>query len=403
MTATDLGLMLDLKSPWKITEVKIDHAAHKIELRVSCEGTVWIEGGQALHIHGYEEREWRHLDFWQYETVLKAKVPRLKDPVSGKTQNVAVPWAGVGSRWTRAFENHAIEALRIAHTISDAAKLLRLNWHSAQRIMDLAVERGMDRRKEEEIEMLGADEKSFLRGQNYISVLTDLEGRRVLDVKPGATKEVVKSLIEETLSESQRQAVKAVAMDRSGTFKAAVTEALPQAKIVFDSYHLAADLNKAVDTTRREENKQLSSEGSDILKGTRFQWLSEPTTMKSEVLSSFEALAKIQLKTSRAWGLKELFKGLYEQKDAEAGAKYFDQWVGKAKCSRLPAMKKVAESFKASREWILNWFEYPITNALTEGLNSVIQGLKTAARGFRNAASYRTRILFFAGKLELQA
>ena len=401
MTATDLSLMLDLKSPWKITDVKIDHAAHKIELRVSCEGTRWIEGEQILHIHSYEEREWRHLDFWQYETVLKAKVPRLKDPVSGQTQSVAVPWAAVGSRWTRAFENHAIEALQMAHPISDAAKLLRLNWHSAQRIMDLAVERGMNRRQEEEIEELGVDEKSFLRAQNYISVLTDLGGRRVLDVKPGATKEIVKSLIEETLSESQRQAVKAVAMDRSGTFKAAVTEALPQAKIVFDSYHLAADLNKAVDATRRAENHQLSSAGNDLLKGTRFQWLRDPTTMKPAVFSNFETLAKLQLKTSRAWMLKELFKGLYEQPDAAAGARYFDQWVSKAKRSRLPAMKKVAESFKASRAWILNWFEYAITNALTEGLNSVIQGLKTAARGFRNAASYRTRILFFAGKLEL--
>ena len=401
MTATDLSLMLDLKSPWKITDVKIDHAAHKIELRVSCEGTRWIEGEQILHIHSYEEREWRHLDFWQYETVLKAKVPRLKDPVSGQTQSVAVPWAAVGSRWTRAFENHAIEALQMAHPISDAAKLLRLNWHSAQRIMDLAVERGMNRRQEEEIEELGVDEKSFLRAQNYISVLTDLEGRRVLDVKPGATKEIVKSLIEETLSESQRQAVKAVAMDRSGTFKAAVTEALPQAKIVFDSYHLAADLNKAVDATRRAENHQLSSAGNDLLKGTRFQWLRDPTTMKPAVFSNFETLAKLQLKTSRAWMLKELFKGLYEQPDAAAGARYFDQWVSKAKRSRLPAMKKVAESFKASRTWILNWFEYAITNALTEGLNSVIQGLRTATRGFRNAASYRTRILFFAGKLEL--
>ena len=401
MTATDLSLMLDLKSPWKITDVKIDHAAHKIELRVSCEGTRWIEGEQILHIHSYEEREWRHLDFWQYETVLKAKVPRLKDPVSGQTQSVAVPWAAVGSRWTRAFENHAIEALQMAHPISDAAKLLRLNWHSAQRIMDLAVERGMNRRQEEEIEELGVDEKSFLRAQNYISVLTDLEGRRVLDVKPGATKEIVKSLIEETLSESQRQAVKAVAMDRSGTFKAAVTEALPQAKIVFDSYHLAADLNKAVDATRRAENHQLSSAGNDLLEGTRFQWLRDPTTMKPAVFSNFETLAKLQLKTSRAWMLKELFKGLYEQPDAAAGARYFDQWVSKAKRSRLPAMKKVAESFKASRTWILNWFEYAITNALTEGLNSVIQGLRTATRGFRNAASYRTRILFFAGKLEL--
>jgi transposase len=403
MTANDLGLMLDLKSPWKILDVNLDHATHKIVIQVGCEGTLWIEDGQTLHIHGYDEREWRHLDFWQYETVLKARVPRLKDPVSGKTQSVTVPWAGPGSRWTRAFENHAIQALQIAHTVSDAAKLLRVNWHSAQRIMALAVERGMARRQEDQMETLGADEKSFLRGQNYISVLTDLAGRRVLEVKPGATKEVVKSLIEESLSPQQRKAVKAVAMDRSGTFKAAVSETLPAAKIVFDNYHLAADLNKAVDATRRSENKQLSSQGNDLLKGTRFQWLSDPATLPPTVLSSFEILAQKQLQTSRAWGLKELFKGLYEQKDAEAGARYFDQWVQKAKRSRLPAMKKLAASFQASREGILNWFDYQITNALTEGLNSVIQGLKTAARGFRNAASYRIRILFFTGKLELQA
>ena len=41
------------------------------------------------------------------------------------------------------------------------------------------------------------------------------------------------------------------------------------------------------------------------------------------------------------------------------------------------------------------------TNAIAEGFNSRIQSIKSSARGFRNFANYRLRILFHCGKLHM--
>lgn len=402
MRARDLELMLGLKAPWRLKEVNTDHTARRVVLRVECGATVWgdPESGKRLHIHSWEKRTWRHLDFWQYETVLEAEVPRVLDPESGETRMVQVPWAGAGSRWTLAFEALAVEVLRGARSLEDGRRLLRLSWESAQRLMERAVGRGLARRRTEDIRRLGIDEKSFGRGQSFVSILTDIDGRRVLEVVPGASEESGRHLIG-TLPREQQEKVAAVAMDRSPAFIAAVEKSLPRAGIVHDPYHLAADLNKAVDTVRRQEHKVLLREGDDTLTGTKYLWLSDPHHLSGSRLQSFTRLAERALKTARAWEYKELFKGFHEQPGAEEGRAFFIQWHRRAMRSRLEPVKKVARSFMHSLPRLLTWFEHRISNAAAEGFNSVIQALKAAARGFRNHDHYRTRILFHCGKLDL--
>lgn len=402
MKAEDLEAMLGLRAPWRVAATEIDHEARRVSLKVVCDATEWRdpETGQRLHIHSWEERTWRHLDFWQYETVLQARVPRVLDPRTGKTAMASVPWAQSGMRWTLSFEAIALEVLRAARSVEDACKLLRLHWDSAHKIMERAVERGLAQRKFEALPHLGIDEKSFGRGHNYASVLTDIAGKRVLEVVHGANQEQASALLS-SLPELQRAQVQAVAMDRSPAYIAAVTHSLPQALIVHDPFHLSADLNKAVDQVRRQEHRQLLLQGDATLTGTKYLWLRNPLNMSAHQLTSFTSLAQLTLKTSRAWQLKELFSGFYEQHSAAKGADYFECWRRRAQHSRLEPMKKVARSFASSLKGLLNWFAHPISNAMAEGYNSVIQSIKSAARGFRNFAHYRIRILFHLGKLKL--
>ena len=98
---------------------------------------------------------------------------------------------------------------------------------------------------------------------------------------------------------------------------------------------------------------------------------------------------------------KENFRGFWEQESVWHAEGYFKRWYASAIRSRLDPIKKVARSLKAHLSGLLNYFLYPITNAVTEGLNSKIQQIKANARGFRSFANYRTRILFFCGKLDL--
>jgi transposase len=402
MTHKDLETMLGLSAPWKLLSTEINHTTRTAILRVGCETTLWVdpESGRRLHIHSHEERRWRHLDFWQYESVILASVPRVRDPETGTTEMVAVPWAGAGSRWTLAFETLALAVIQASRSLEDARRLLRLSWDSARNIMARAVERGLSRREDDNLPHLGIDEKSFGKGHNFISVLTDIDGRRALEVVQGADKPSALGLLG-TLSWEQVAGVQAVAMDRSPTFIAAVSEALPGAAIVHDGYHLSADLNTAVDKVRRQEHRILLSIGDTTLTGTKYHWLTNPLNMEPEKLTAFSRLASLALKTSRAWSIKELFGGFWEQPDAAAGAEFFGNWYARTIRSRLEPMKKLARSFKRSLPFLLTWFAHRISNSTAEGINSVIQLIKAAARGFRNFANYRIAILFRCGKLDL--
>jgi transposase len=402
MRLKDIETMLDLCEPWKLTGMEVDHEAKIVRLTVRCEeSTLWADAsGQRLHVHGWEKRQWRHMDFWQYETVLEAEVPRVKDPATGETWVVNVPWAEKGSRWTKCFERLAVEWLGASRSVEEGRQLLRLSWNSANGLIIRGVKRGLHRREQEVMPLLGIDEKSFGRRQSYVSVLVDIKGKRVLEVVKDATKEAGCELLG-TLSAEQRDGVVAVALYRSPTYVASVEQELPEALIVHDRYHLSAELNKAVDQVRRAEHKVLQQCGIDALTGTRYYFLMVPEDMSGPQLDRFTVACRVARKTARAWDIKEVFAQLWDQPNREEGEKWFEPWFRRTVRCRIPVMVKLAQSFRRSKERILTWFEHRITNATSEGFNSVIQQLRAAARGFRNFEFYRSRILFHCGKLDL--
>jgi transposase len=170
-----------------------------------------------------------------------------------------------------------------------AAALLDLSWDAVYHLMGRAVARGLKRRQLDSIRHVGMDEKSFGRGHRYISVLTDLDQSRVLEVVPERTQEAAEALWQ-TLSEEQRRQVEAVAMDMWEAYENAARVQAPQAQIVHDKFHIAKHLNEAVDQVRRREHKQLMREGDQTLKGSKQLWLFNPKNLSEEQQASFEEL-----------------------------------------------------------------------------------------------------------------
>jgi len=393
---------LELSEPWKVKAVRMDIAGRKVEIDIECTKQVWADpaSGQRAHVHGYEERRWRHLDTMQFETVLIARVPRLKY-ADGSTELAATPWAGKHSRFTLMFEAWAVQVLQASRSTSAACGLLGLSWSAAHSMMERAVNRGLERRDVEDLQRIGIDEKSFGKGQDYISVLTDLDQGRVLEVEPGRDKASALKLLEKIPAKQQGEIV-AVAMDMSGSYAAAVEEKLPEADIVYDRFHVSQLLNQAVDQVRRAESKKLSAEGDEVLKGTRYNWLFHPANLGDARRETLKALLKRNLKTSRAWRHKENFEGFWDEPGRWHASGYLSTWYVMAIRSQLEPIKRVARTLKGHTERLLNYFSHRITNAVTEGLNSRIQEIKSSARGFRNFENYRVKILFHCGKLDLQ-
>ena len=393
--------LLRLEAPWRVTAVEKDLAKETVTVCVRWPERTAVgcpQCGKACGVHDrLPERTWRHLSVMQYTLELRCAVPRCECPEHG-VKAVRVPWAEPGSRFTVQFEAFAVAVIAASRSLTQAAELLRLHWDSVQRLIDRAVARGLARRSTEGLRRVGLDEKSFLRGQRYVSLMTDLQQSRVLEVVEGRDTAQAMALWA-ALPPEQRGLVEAAAMDMGANFVAATRQAAPQAAIVHDRFHVAKHLNEAVDRTRREESARLAARGDQSLRKTRYLWLQG--TIPERHQASFGELLEMNLKTSRAWLYKEQMIEFWGQPDAARGARFFHQWYRTVMRSRLPKVMAVARTLKAHLVHLLTYFQHPITNALTEGFNSKIQAIKADARGFRRFANYRSRILFFWGKLDL--
>ena len=231
-------------------------------------------------------------------------------------------------------------------------------------------------------------------------MLTDLEESRVLDVVAERTTQAAGQLWQ-TLTPEQKQTVEAVAVDMWEPFIKTIEEQVPGADIVHDKFHVSKYLGEAVDKVRRQEHKELMAQGDETLKGSRHLWLYNPQHFSTDQAQEFAALKDLHLKVARAWAAKELFSKFWAYQQEGWARRFFKDWFGWVSRSRLKPMVAVAQMLKRHLPNLLTYLKHHITNAVTEGLNSKIQSLKSAARGFRNFQNYRTRILFFCGKLDL--
>jgi transposase len=400
--AAHYGMLLGIQSPWQVKRAKLEVTQRLVDIEVEHDTRMPVRCPQCQrecprHDHA-PERTWRHLDVMQFTTQIRARSPRCTC-VEHKVVTVTPPWAEPGSRFTLMFEAFAVQVLLACASLTQAAELLRLDWDSVQRIMDRAVQRGLQCRSTEAVRQVGLDEKSFGRGQDYVSLMTDLVGRRVLEVVEDRTTEAAVTLWD-CLSEPQREQVEAASMDMGANFAAATTQAAPKAKIVHDRFHVSKHLNEAVDKVRREEHRRLLAKGDDSLKHTKFLWL-QGAAVEGERALAFAELCERELKTAKAWAYKETFVEFWLQPDGVTAKRFFEDWYQTVMRSRLEPLKKAARTLANHLVGLLNYFDHRITNAVTEGFNSRIQAIKAAARGFRRFQNYRTRILFFCGKLKL--
>lgn len=158
-----------------------------------------------------------------------------------------------------------------------------------------AVARGLLRREVDEISHVGIDEKSFLTGHKYASLMVDIDGERVLDVVEGRTLEAANELWSR-LPEDVRHGIDAVAMDMWDAFITSTKANAPQADIVHDKFHISKYLNTAVDKVRRAEHKVSMKDGDETLKGAKYLFLKRPENMTENERERFGALRMDNLK-----------------------------------------------------------------------------------------------------------
>lgn len=400
--------VLGLTEPWVVEGVELRQPEQEVWVRVGPRpGAVLKCPDCSAACVGYDraaERRWRHLDTMQYRTILISQVPRVKCSEHGVRQ-VRVPWSEERSRFTALFETWAIRLLHET-TVSGVAELLGLSWDEAAHIQRRAVLRGLARRTEEPVRVIGVDETSFQKRHEYVTVVNDLEGNRVLWVGDHRRESTLREFWESRSREQQRS-VRVVVMDMWDPYIAATRECLPNglSKIVFDRYHVSAQLTAAVGDVRKAEQRELrqagESERAVQLKGRRFTLVRGKARRTAEDEQVLAMLRKAGFKVGRAWAIKEAAAAIWECSSAKEAMAVFRKWYGWAMRSRLDPIKRAARMMKKYLYGILKYARHPFTNARTEGMNSKIQLIKHRARGYRNRQNFRNAILFHCGGLDL--
>jgi len=395
--------LLGLSAPWSVDRVEMNIKERRVDVfaRHSTQKS-WpcpeCEASCPLHDHD-EERTWRHLDSCQFTTVLHGRIPRIRCKTHGVRQ-VRVSWAERGGRFTSLFERWAIDVLQET-SVQGGADLLGISWDEAHHIMQCAVERGLLRREKQVPKKLGIDEKSIGRGK-FVTVATDLDLGIVLNVAEGRTKQSVYHCLG-SFSLADLAGVEAVGIDMSQTYFRAIHACVEGAagKIVFDRFHIVQHMTSAVDKVRRAETTQHQAEGDDRLVGSRWMWLYGRENLPDKYKTSFEALRDTNLRTARAWAIKEQLRDLWDQQTLEEGEAWWKTWFNWASHCRLDPVTKVARMIKTHLPNVLTYFTHAITSATTEALNGVIKGISKRAYGFRNFQNFRTAVLFRCGGLQL--
>jgi len=396
--------ILGIAAPWHVERVELCLEGGEVHVYLDHDPLAnWAcpECGTPSPLYDHDEKRcWRHLDTCQYRTILHAQAPRTRCGKHG-VRVVRVPWAEPHSHFTALFERLAIDWLQAASQQAVADRL-GLSWDEVHGIMQRAVRRGLARREREMIGYLGVDEKSFRKGHKYLTVVSDLSRGRVLYVAEDRKQSSLDGFWP-TLTEEQKAWIQGVALDMWDPYVRSLRAHLPQAeeKMVFDKFHVSKHLGEAVDKVRRQEHKELRAEGDERLKGTKFDWLKGRDRFDLGEWREFCRLRRSNLRTSRAWALKEQAMKLWDFKYPKAAQNHFAWWYRWAAHSRLAPMIEKAKMLKNHLQNILTYLIHKITNATSESINSKIQWIKYTARGFRNVDNLKNAIYFHCGDLDL--
>lgn len=395
------ALALGLSEPWYVSSVEFEPERKRLELQIDFKrgGTFTCPecGAGGCKAYDTEERTWRHLNFFQYETHLRARMPRISCGKDG-VRPASAPWARPGSGFTLLFEA-LVMTMAVHMPVRAIARLMGVTDMRLWRVIDHYVERARRGRDDSQVRRLGIDETSRRTSREYISVFVDLDRAKVLYVTEGKDAGAVSRFADDLADHGGTPAqIEEVCIDMSAGYIRGVEKALPQASVTFDKFHVMKLVGDAVDQTRRQERASHPE-----LKGQRYTLLRKPETM-TDAQMEFAAsllLAPRAAKTARAFHLKLAFADFWDQKPQNAEI-YLRRWHAWAIRSRVPAMVQVAKTIKQHWSGVLRWFRSRITNGLLEGLNSLIQSAKARARGFRTTHNLANIIYLIAGKLDLR-
>jgi transposase len=341
---------------------------------------------RARRVYDHRHRTWRHLDCAGMEVTLRYRQRRVDCRHCSEVHAELVPWADSGSRFTRNFEDQAAYFAQVMDRTT-VSKTLRVAWRTIGRIVERVVARLGPADRLNGLEHIGIDELSYRRHHEYITTVVDHVGSKVVWAGEGKSAATVDGFFKD-LGPDRAKKLESVTIDMSGAFIDAVERGAPQARIVFDRFHVQRMAQDAVDKVRREQVQLLAgTDDATVLKKTRWALLKNPWNLTDVEGDKLAEVQRTNRPLYRAYLLKETLAEIFNRRQVNVAREKFIEWCGWAARSRLAPFKKLARTIRRHLEGILAFIATGLSNGKIEGLNGKIRTITRRAYGFHSARS----------------
>ena len=238
-----------------------------------------------------------------------------------------------------------------------------------------------------DIESIGVDEVQWQKGHKYLTLVYQIDAgcKRLLWIGEDRT---AKTLLQffQMLGQEDSSGLKFVCSDMWKPYLQVIAKKAGQAIHVLDRFHIMQKMNKAIDEVRAGEARQMKADGyEEVLKHSRWCLLKRSENLTDRQTVKLSELLKYNLRSVRAYLLKEDFHRFWEYVSPGWAGKFLDEWCTRTMRSKLEPMKKVARSLRGHRELILNWFHAKgaISAGIVEGFNNKVKLTTRKSYGFR--------------------
>ena len=338
---------------------------------------------------GYDVLPVRRFEFipiWGYAVVLLYAMRRVQCRHCG-VKVEQVPWAVGKHSLTKAY------MLYLAHwarklSWKETALSFGTTWDQVCHAVEYVVQWGLAHRDLGTLRAIGVDEIHIGKRHKFLTLVYQIEAGcvRLLWVGRDRTKHSFEKFFA-LVGEQLAGKVEFICSDMWRPYLEVIAKHCPQALNILDRFHMVAKLNKALDEVRAGEARRMVREGYEpVLKNTRWCLLKRPENLTDKQDASLRELLAYNLKSVRAYLLKEEFQLFWDYDSPAWAAKFLDAWCKRAMRARIEPVKKFARTVRTHRELLLNYFR-----AKKQFSSGVIEGLNNKAKvTLRKAYGYRT-------------
>jgi transposase len=350
-------------------------------------------GSRDVISRGHAERRFVTLPIGSRKTTVALPIPRVECRACGAVRQVRVPFADPRRSYTKSFERYVLELSR-RMTIRDVAHHLDVGWDTVKDIQKRDLSRRYAKPKLKHLRAIAIDEIAVAKGHRYLTVVMDLEGGAVVFVGDGKGADALKPFWKRLRPSGAK--VQAVAMDMSAAYRGAVTTYLPEAKIVFDRFHVVKLSNEKLSDLRRALYREATEvQHKAVLKGTRWLLLKNAENLDAgkDEKGKLEEALKLNQPLATAYYMKEDLRRFWEQPGRRFATTFLDGWIRRAEASGIKVLQQMAKALAAHRSGLLAYYDVMISSGPMEGTNNKIKTMKRQAYGFRDLEFFKLKIL----------